>query len=87
MLRVSLRHTLHGWPLFRLARILVALVLENLAAGISVEEWHADDPPLPEEVVAAAFAYAAELARGRELPADGMCDRERSLTLEESEHA
>jgi uncharacterized protein (DUF433 family) len=36
--------TLHGWPRFRNTRIPVAVVLDNLAAGVTAEELHADYP-------------------------------------------
>src|SRR5438128_8018193 len=65
---VATSDTLHGWPRFRNTRIPVAVVLDNLAAGVSVEELHADYPTLPKEAVAAALAYAAELARDAIVP-------------------
>lgn len=60
--------TLHGWPRFRNTRIPVSVVLDNLAAGVSAEELHADCPTLPEEAVSAALAYAADLARDSIVP-------------------
>ncbi len=65
---VATPDTLHGWPRFRNTRIPVAIVLENLAAGVTTEELYADYPTLPEEAVAAALAYAAELARDSIVP-------------------
>jgi uncharacterized protein (DUF433 family) len=46
----------------------VAVVLDNLAAGVSAEELHADYPTLPKEAIPAALAYAAELARDTIVP-------------------
>jgi uncharacterized protein (DUF433 family) len=46
----------------------VAVVLDNLAAGVSAEELHADYPGLPREAIPAALAYAAELARDTIVP-------------------
>ena len=60
--------TLHGWPRFRNTRIPVSVVLDNLAAGVSETELHADYPTLPKEAVSAALAYAADLARDSIVP-------------------
>jgi uncharacterized protein (DUF433 family) len=65
---VSTPDTLHGAPRFRGTRIAVSVVLENLAAGVSAEELHAQYPTLPQEAVPAALAYAADLARDRIVP-------------------
>ena len=40
----------------------VAVVLDNLAVGVSAEELHADYPTLPKEAIPTALAYAADLA-------------------------
>jgi uncharacterized protein (DUF433 family) len=55
----------HGQACIKGTRIPVAVVLENLAAGLSVEEILASYPPLAVDDVRAATAYAAELARER----------------------
>ena len=60
--------TLHGWPRFRGTRIPVSVVLDNLAAGASPEELFKDYPSLPTDAIAAALAYAADLARDRIVP-------------------
>ncbi len=65
---VATPETLHGWPRFRDTRIPVSIVLDNLAAGVSSEELHADYPSLPKEAIAAALAYAADLARDTIVP-------------------
>lgn len=57
----------HGKPCIRGTRILVSVVLDNLAEGLSPEEIVAEYPPLAVEDVQAALAYAAALAREEEL--------------------
>jgi uncharacterized protein (DUF433 family) len=57
----------HGKPCIRGTRILVSVVLDNLAEGLSPEEIVAEYPPLAPEDVQAALAYAAALAREEEL--------------------
>ena len=46
-------------------RIMVSVVLDNLAAGLTVDEILQSYPSLAREAVRAAIAYAAELARER----------------------
>ena len=55
----------HGQACIEGTRIPVAVVLDNLAAGLSAEEIVASYPPLRVDDVRAATAYAAELARER----------------------
>ncbi len=55
----------HGQACFTGTRVLVSVVLDNLAAGIPVEEILTSYPSLTRESVQAAIAYAAELARER----------------------
>ncbi|HID87875.1 MAG TPA: DUF433 domain-containing protein [Anaerolineae bacterium] len=57
----------HGKPCIRGTRIMVTVILDNLAEGLSPEEIVAEYPPLTVEDVQAAIAYAAELAREEEL--------------------
>ena len=57
----------HGKPCVRGTRILVSVVLDNLAEGMSAAEIVQEYPPLVREDVRAAMAYAAELAREEEL--------------------
>jgi uncharacterized protein (DUF433 family) len=57
----------HGKPCIRGTRIMVTVVLDNLAEGLSPEEIVAEYPPLTIEDVQAAIAYAAVLAREEEL--------------------
>ena len=55
----------HGAPCFKGTRVMVSIVLDNLAAGRTVEEILRDYPSLRPEAIPAAIAYAAELARER----------------------
>ncbi|MFP5307150.1 MAG: DUF433 domain-containing protein [Gammaproteobacteria bacterium] len=55
----------HGKACIKGTRIMVSVVLDNLAAGHSVDEIVQLYPTLHREDVAAAMAYAAELARER----------------------
>ncbi len=57
----------HGKPCIRGTRIMVSVVLDNLAEGLTPEEIAAEYPPLAVEDVRAAIAYAAELAREEDL--------------------
>jgi uncharacterized protein (DUF433 family) len=57
----------HGKPCIRGTRIMVSVVLDNLAEGLSPEEIVREYPPLTNEDVRAAVAYAAALAREEEL--------------------
>jgi uncharacterized protein (DUF433 family) len=55
----------HGKACIRGTRIMVSVVLDNLAAGVTVDEILRSYPSLTREAVQAAIAYAAELARER----------------------
>ena len=55
----------HGKACIKGTRIMVSVVLDNLAAGQTPDEIVRLYPPLTREDVAAAMAYAAELARER----------------------
>ena len=55
----------HGQACIKGTRVLVSIVLDNLAAGLSEEEILASYPSLRPDSVQAAIAYAAELARER----------------------
>jgi uncharacterized protein (DUF433 family) len=52
----------HGKACIRGTRILVTVVLANLAAGLSEDELRRSYPALTPEAIRAALAYAAELA-------------------------
>ncbi|HEX8411729.1 MAG TPA: DUF433 domain-containing protein [Thermoanaerobaculia bacterium] len=53
----------HGQACVTGTRILVSVVLDNLAAGVPEAEILASYPRLPRGAVQACIAYAAELAR------------------------
>jgi uncharacterized protein (DUF433 family) len=55
----------HGRARIRGSRIMVSVVLDNLAAGVEMDEILKSYPSLSRESVQAAIAYAAELARER----------------------
>lgn len=55
----------HGKPCFAGTRILVSVILDNLAAGLPADEIESDYPGIGEQQLGAALAYAAELARER----------------------
>ena len=57
----------HGQACIKGTRIMVAVVLDNLAAGATAEEILQSYPSLAAEDVQAAMAYAADLARQRTL--------------------
>jgi uncharacterized protein (DUF433 family) len=55
----------HGQACIKGTRIMVSVVLDNLAAGLTPDEIILSYPSLSREAVRAAVAYAAELARER----------------------
>ncbi len=55
----------HGRACIKGTRIMVSVVLDNLAAGLTAEEIVGSYPSLNHEAVQAAIAYAAELGRER----------------------
>jgi uncharacterized protein (DUF433 family) len=57
----------HGKPTIRGTRILISVILDNLAEGLSPEEIVREYPPLTLEDVKAAIAYASELVREEEI--------------------
>lgn len=58
---------MHGKACIRGTRIPVAVVLANLADGLSAEEIIRSYPSLTPESIQAALAYAADLAKERVL--------------------
>ena len=58
----------HGNACIKGTRIMVSVVLDNLAAGLSTEEILRSYPSLKRESILAAVSYAAELARERVVP-------------------
>jgi uncharacterized protein (DUF433 family) len=57
----------HGKPCIRGTRIMVSVVLDNLAEGLSTEELVEEYPPLTPEDIRAAISYAANLTREEEI--------------------
>jgi uncharacterized protein (DUF433 family) len=57
----------HGKPCIAGTRIMVSVILDNLAEGLTPEQIVAGYPPLTLDDVRAAIAYAAALAREEEL--------------------
>jgi len=55
----------HGKACITGTRIMVSVVLDNLAAGLTPDEIVRSYPSLTREAVQAAITYAAELARER----------------------
>ncbi len=56
-------NTCHGKACIRGTRVLVSVVLDNLAAGMDTAEIVRSYPSLQPDDVVAAVTYAAELAR------------------------
>jgi len=55
----------HGKPCIKGTRVMVSVILDNLAAGQTTEEITQSYPSVGSEDVRAAIAYAADLARER----------------------
>lgn len=55
----------HGKACIKGTRIMVSIILDNLAANVTPDEILASYPSLSFEDIQAAVAYAAELARER----------------------
>ena len=58
----------HGRACITGTRVMVSVVLDNLAAGISSAEIIRSYPSLSAEAIRASIAYAAELTRERVVP-------------------
>jgi uncharacterized protein (DUF433 family) len=63
-----------GKPCIRGTRVWVALILDFLASGMSVEEILEEYPQLVEKDIRAAIAYGAEMSRERyvEIPVEAV---------------
>ena len=61
----------HGKACIAGTRVMVSVILDNLAAGLTPQEILASYPGLTEESIQAAIGYAAELARERVIPIPG----------------
>lgn len=55
----------HGKACIKGTRVMVSVILDNLAAGLAPNEIMSSYPSLTREAVQAAIMYAAELARER----------------------
>jgi len=55
----------HGQACIKGTRIMVSVVLDNLATGLTLEDIMHSYPSLSREAIQAAIAYAAELTRER----------------------
>jgi uncharacterized protein (DUF433 family) len=53
----------HGQAIIRGTRVMVSVILDNLAAGLSEDEILAGYPSVTHDGILAAIAYGAELAR------------------------
>jgi uncharacterized protein (DUF433 family) len=58
----------HGRVCIRGTRIMVSVILDNLAGGVPEDEILRSYPSLTREDIHAAIQYAAELARDRIVP-------------------
>ena len=58
----------HGKACIKGTRIMVTVILDNLAAGVSSEEILKSYPTLCPDDIKAAIAYGAELAKERIIP-------------------
>lgn len=58
----------HGKACIRGTRIMVSVILDNLAAGLTPDDIIRSYPSLTPEAIQAAIAYAAELTRERIIP-------------------
>lgn len=58
----------HGKACIRGTRVMVSIILDNLAAGENAEQIVRSYPSITQADVLAAMAYAAELARERVVP-------------------
>lgn len=64
-------HVCHGKACIQGTRVMVSVILDNLAAGLGRDEILASYPSLASDDIEAALAYAAELARERVVPLAG----------------
>lgn len=55
----------HGKVCIKGTRIMVSIILDNLASGIGAEAILKSYPTLKREDIQAALSYAAELSKGR----------------------
>jgi uncharacterized protein (DUF433 family) len=60
----------HGQACIKGTRVMVAVVLDNLAAGLGTDDILQSYPSLTAKDIRASMAYAADLARERLVPLD-----------------
>ena len=65
----------HGKACIKGTRIMVTVILDNLAAGVSQEEILKSYPTLCAKDIQAAIAYAAQLAKERFVPLEMTIER------------
>ena len=58
----------HGQACITGTRVMVTVILDNLAAGLTVDEIVESYPSVSADAVSAALHYAAELAKERMAP-------------------
>ena len=58
----------HGQACITGTRVMVTVILDNLAAGLTSAEIAESYPSVPSDAVTAALHYATELARERTVP-------------------
>ncbi len=58
----------HGRACITGTRVMVTVILDNLAAGLTLAEIKECYPSVPDDAIRAAIQYAAELARERIVP-------------------
>ncbi len=58
----------HGKACIKGTRVMVTVILDNLAAGLNAEEIAKSYPSISRESVQAALLYAAELAKEQVVP-------------------
>ena len=58
----------HGQACIAGTRVMVTVILDNLAAGLTVEEIVESYPSVSADAVKATLHYAAELAKERMIP-------------------
>ncbi len=58
----------HGQACIAGTRVMVSVILDNLAAGLTAEEIAQSYPSVPADAVNATLHYAAELAKERITP-------------------
>jgi uncharacterized protein (DUF433 family) len=58
----------HGTACIKGTRILIAVILDNLANGMTVDEIIKDYPSLDLKSIQAAIKYAADIVRERMIP-------------------